>query len=686
MRRLTSSFAAFTLVVVVPGLASVAFAHGGGYRGPPGEIPPDTREPTDPPPPPEGSPPSTPGSDNPGGPTTGSGDGSGGPVTPSGPGTSGPGTPSSGPSGPGGGPNGNPTTSGRGPGAKKAPGFSGWGYWWVNNKDEILQVKSAVNTMLRGSVTSDSFGKKSHGAIRRITDRAITEEIVPTLRALLADEKQSFHVRSAAELGLAKIGDEDSIETLRRMATNETKSFHREIEETAALALGLMQRDDRDTRDLLTDIVSRQARDGTYVRPFAAISLGLIGDKNDRERAVMSAFVAVVAHKEPGADIKPACLTGLGLLGNDAAIPELVAMVRNGKASAPGAVELTEIESAYAVAAIGKIGKPGTAKPGEETVALDEILRIVEKDKSKSGSNVRRSAAIALGQIGPQCAPKSARKVVDVLKRLVDENAEEQEKNFAVMSLARIGAAKGVDPATRKELVAFLGRVMDRAHGQTPAFAAMALGLVGRGMCDEGDAAPEEEIRAPLRAKFDAGGEPQTRGAFALASGLVRDPLAADHLLKTLNDRNADKRVRGWCALALGLIGDRTATEAIRTTLKDDADRDLRVQAAIAAGLLQDPSVIGDVTGVLSDKESSNYELGSAALALGQIGDERAITALVDIAKDTTNRYPDLTRALAVVALGQIGDRRDVPVLARVATDVNYRAHVPAITELLTIL
>ena len=111
-----------------------------------------------------------------------------------------------------------------------------------------------------------------------------------------------------------------------------------------------------------------------------------------------------------------------------------------------------------------------------------------------------------------------------------------------------------------------------------------------------------------------------------------------------------------------------------------------REVAAMAAGLLQDASVIPDVVGVLTDHEASNYELGSAALALGQIGDERAIAALVAIAKDATNRYPDLTRAIAVVALGQIGDRRDVPVLARVATDVNYRAHVPAITELLTIL
>ncbi len=683
MRRLISKFAAFTLVVAMPGAISAAYAHGGSYKGPAGEIPPNSREPSDPPPPAPAGGPSSPGGDFPGGPTTGDGPDAGGPRTPSGGGSGGAGSPS-GPTPTSGGSGGGPTTS-RGPGAKSATGFGGWAFWWGYNKEEILQVKSSVRRMNRGQV---SFGNRGRTGttIVSVTEKAIAERIVPAMRKLLADESESFHIRSAAELGLAKIGDDTVVGALRRMARNELRSLHREIEETATLALGLMQRDDAETRAFLIDIVRDQSRGGTYARPFSAISLGLLGDKNDREHAVMSALLEVIARKEPGADIKPSCLSALGLLGNDAAVPDLVAMVRNGKASAPGAVPLTELETAYAVAALGKIGRPGASRPGDETSALDEIVRIVEKDKSSVGANLRRSAAIALGQIGPQCTAKQQRRIVGVLRESVDGNAEEQQRNFSLMSLARIGAAKGVDPALRRELVTALGHVMAKSHGQTPAFAAMALGLVGRAIGDEGGAAPEEEIRAPLRERFAQGGDAQLRGAFALASGLVRDPLASEMLLKTLNDRGADKRVRGWSALALGLIGDRAAAESIRATLRDDADRDLRVQSAMAAGLLGDASVIPDVVGVITNRESSNYELGSAALALGQIGDERAIEALLDVAVDEDDTYPDLTRALAVVALGQIGDRRDVPTLARLSTDVNYRAHVPAITELLTIL
>jgi hypothetical protein len=44
---------AFVSIVVACALAASAFAHGGEYHGPAGEVPPDIREPIDPPPPPE---------------------------------------------------------------------------------------------------------------------------------------------------------------------------------------------------------------------------------------------------------------------------------------------------------------------------------------------------------------------------------------------------------------------------------------------------------------------------------------------------------------------------------------------------------------------------------------------------------------------------------------------------------
>jgi len=79
---------------------------------------------------------------------------------------------------------------------------------------------------------------------------------------------------------------------------------------------------------------------------------------------------------------------------------------------------------------------------------------------------------------------------------------------------------------------------------------------------------------------------------------------------------------------------------------------------------------------------------GSVALAIGQIGDSRAIDAMVAILEPekTNGTYPDLTRALVAVALGQLSDRRDYRVLYRLSKDINYRASVPALDEILTIL
>jgi HEAT repeat protein len=696
MRRALKTAATLVLVTAAPGFASVAFAHGGSYRGPAGEVPPDSREPSDPPPPPEGGGPQTPGGDNPGGPTTGGPD-TGGPTTPGG-GGSGPSTgggPSSGPSSGGGG-GGGPTTGGAGKpkGASKGSGYEDWTFWWNYNKDEILQLKSAVKKMQKNPTTGSSagaFGKtaKSGTAIKSATDESIQKIIVPLLHQFLDDKEISFHIQSAAELGLAKIGDDSIIETLKKMAVNEAKPpYHREVQESAGLAFGLLQKDTEEVRSFLIDAIKDGGRDDSFLRPFSAISLGLLGDKNDRDSKTRNAMLDVISHKEAKGDIKPSCLTALGLLGNDAAVGELLNIVQTGKTSQKGSEALGENDIAYAISALGKIGRPGTDKVGQETAVLDEMFKILDtKSKVKHSTNERRSAAIALGQIGPRCEDvKIQKKTMEALKTLTEDAPDTQEKNFAIISLGRMGSAKGVDEKLRGEMIAVLNKELKDGNGLTPPFAALALGLIGRAYSEEKGVAPEEEIRAPIRKKFEEEKEAKARGAYAVASGLVRDPLAVDKLKAVLTDAGADKRVRGYCALGLGMIGAPEAVEAIKATLKNDSDRDLRVQTAMAAGLLGDGSVIEDIVKILKDKDASNYELGSAALALGQIGDESAIDALVEIAKDEKKTYPDLTRALATVALGQIGDRKDVPTLSRVATDINYRAHVAAITELLTIL
>ena len=107
-------------------------------------------------------------------------------------------------------------------------------------------------------------------------------------------------------------------------------------------------------------------------------------------------------------------------------------------------------------------------------------------------------------------------------------------------------------------------------------------------------------------------------------------------------------------------------------TTNDDSEEPVILAAA----------AVGDEYGTLA--EGAVAIQGSAALALGQIGDSRAVVALAEILGNP--QCTVLSRALSAVALGQLGERSDVPVLSRISTDANYRAWFKSLGEVLTIL
>jgi HEAT repeat protein len=655
------------------------------YRGPAGEVPPESRNPSDPPPPPEGGPDTTPGGET-GGPTTGGGD-IGGPTTGSGDNGGGP-TTGDGGSGPsvGSGAAGGPKTS-NGPArrtAAKGPGYDDWTYWWTFNKDEILRLKGKLDGIRADTgMTAHAFGgRKSVGVRRTATVAAIENEITPRLLAMLESDDTHFDMRSASAIALAKIGETSIVPLLGEMARNDDGKYHRIVEESAALALGLLQSDSEQVREILVELVLDKDRNASFVRPFAAISLGLLDSDVESSSMKMEALLQVVAGKESKPDVKPAALLGIGLLGDERAVPDLLHMLQNGRAK-DGKDDLSDVELSFVVQALGKIACPGTED--NASAVTDTMLELLSKRSGKKTPvHVRRSTVIALGQLAPACEASDRTAIIKALKSAASGAKDKSERAFALIALGRMAA--DVDADTRADLGRTLRHHLDDAKPANvlQPFAGIALALAG------GKKANDEDFRKPLRDEFakTARGDARARSAYAIASGLVDDPFAVDSLTTAVQDRGADKRLRAYSSVALGMIGSTESVEVIRDVLNDDSDRDLRTQAAVAAGLLGDAQAVGDLVAILERGKDSQYVLGSVALALGQIGDERAIEPLVRIAEDTEKRYPDITRALATVALGQIGDRREVPVLARVARDINFRTigAVPALTELLTIL
>ncbi|HEU4395386.1 MAG TPA: HEAT repeat domain-containing protein, partial [Planctomycetota bacterium] len=382
---------------------------------------------------------------------------------------------------------------------------------------------------------------------------------------------------------------------------------------------------------------------------------------------------------EQSREVVCSALVAVGLLGDRAAVPELLRWLREEKA---GGRTLTDLELSFVAAALGKIGQPGLAGPESREVvdALRDRLR--KKDRM-----TRYSAAIALGQVAPQADGRTQRDCIasltDVIRHDGKATSDTQTVNFALASVGRIGGAPSATEEIRDQAIRTIGAAFENGKGQTASFAALALGLAGM----HSDAKVKAPLASMLRGRLSRDlGDADRSGAIVIALGLLRDIQAAGQLQDILLQNDRDPALRGLAAVALGLIGEPGAIEPIRKVLHERSEEKLRVEAAVALGLLRDPGAVKILVDILKDDKSSQFVLGSVTQALGQIGDQDAIAPLVAVLVDPRKQYTNLTRALAAVARGQMGDTHDVPVLSRLSKDVNYRAYFNAIGEVLTIL
>ncbi|MCY3917460.1 MAG: HEAT repeat domain-containing protein [Chloroflexi bacterium] len=130
-------------------------------------------------------------------------------------------------------------------------------------------------------------------------------------------------------------------------------------------------------------------------------------------------------------------------------------------------------------------------------------------------------------------------------------------------------------------------------------------------------------------------------------SGVVRS------ILSELRDINKDRRRAA--VMKLGMIGGDQALRALIGIVENNQeDLIVRGRAALMLGMLKDDRA---VTSLIRALEAPGFLTPyNAAQALGKIGDPRAIDALLRFA-DSSN---DKTRAAAVEALRQLGYEFDV--------------------------
>ena len=343
---------------------------------------------------------------------------------------------------------------------------------------------------------------------------------------------------------------------------------------------------------------------------------------------------------------------------------------------------LDELHRAHVVAALGRIGDAG-ALPAVRSALLEKQVK------------VRRSAAIALGQILERADAETTAKHLPALARIVsplERDKDRMTRHFAIMALARIGAAHAEHEAIVTDCERAIVSAFRKDDLRARAFAALAMGLLARHAPDtELGNARRKRLAKPLRAAVrELEGDKYDLAARALALGLTGDdPAGSGRLLtRILADRSMGPKLRGMTAVGIGFLPHPAGRDAVMSTLMEREDRDLRLQAADATVLLGETGAAVDrLLGIVSDPKSSQFVLCSSAMALGRIGDAHAIDRLLTIIEpgSADGEYPDLTRALSVVALGWIADRRGLQVLFRVRRDANYYASTAALDELQTI-
>ncbi|MBI2892928.1 MAG: HEAT repeat domain-containing protein [Deltaproteobacteria bacterium] len=163
----------------------------------------------------------------------------------------------------------------------------------------------------------------------------------------------------------------------------------------------------------------------------------------------------------------------------------------------------------------------------------------------------------------------------------------------------------------------------------------------------------DQESLEALATRVRVEGNLEARRAMLTSLGVLRDPGAIPVLLEMLS-RTGDP-ARPEAVRALGRVGDARAIAPLAALLSDE-----RLARAAASALARIGSAaLPRLVALLADGQAGP----GAAFGLGELGDERAVPALISVLSAAS---PD-RRTAAAAALGLVGDPRARKALASVA-------------------
>ncbi|HJM56381.1 MAG TPA: HEAT repeat domain-containing protein [Planctomycetota bacterium] len=584
-----------------------------------------------------------------------------------------------------------------------------WQLWWSFNKDPYLRY-GRINTGQSNTLGGDFYLGKGE-RVRTIGGRAslatIQGKVVPGILAAMKDGGSNEFMRGAL-LALAKIGAEKSTRhidfTLNWFLDgdngNQLMNF------TAPVALGILANKDsyealaglaRDD-EMGRKIYGRKVNDP--MRAFATYGLGLIGthttDTNMRRRIVRDLIACLEDEGSDNSDLKVAAMTAMGLVPLEVVEDDMVCFCGTCKVADPDTSlgsQVTyllryftsdgEYDATVRAHTATTLGRLIEAQPEGMSARLKEVVTQFLVDSlgkyAHQPDDVRRSAVLALGLIGDADRDKADVWIRNALTRSV-RRGDPIEKRFALISLARSGARKGTgeDPfsgtaSARKELLTALSK----GKKEIRPWAALATGILGYHLRDEGGQM-DPGVDNALRIALGRTKKPDEVGALALAVGLRGDREAAENLISQLEKAKTED-ARSYASLGLGLTGDASAVEPLQDALGGASEEPLLAsRSGLALGLLGDTEVVQALLDTLEDTEDESTRK-SIVQALGYIGDERSIDALVAIMSDAHEDKE--VRTQAVVALGYAADRAALNWRSKIASGVNYLAQSDMLTS-----
>lgn len=357
----------------------------------------------------------------------------------------------------------------------------------------------------------------------------------------------------------------------------------------------------------------KQALSGGQDLRLRLDAIRIVEDNLDPDPALI-----IPALKDPSPEVRKAAALALGNIGDEDSADALKGLL-NGSSG--------EVRASMLLA----LGKTGS----------EDSFDVLVSSLGDKDPVIRARAAEALGELGnPKATPHLA-------KLLEDGNADVREAALEAIALLgdasasgalvaalaskdaslRVAAVKALGRSGGKEAVGPLIKLIADPDGEISRNALVSVSFVLQKL--RGVDVPVEE--GDIRRLIDLLDHPEEHMRIRASSSLG---LLGPQVMPGVSEaaRTGQKHVRIRAVNVLGKVKDKRATPVLLEILRNEKDKNVLAEALIALGYVGDEKALTPIT---KNLRAEDWELrANAAFALGRIGSTKSVAALMTLSED----------------------------------------------------